>query len=454
VTAAEKARVLLVEDDPSSRAATRLLLDENGYEVIAVGDGRAALARLREGVAVIITDLRMPNVDGLQLLRTTRQQSPHIPVLVITGHGSEEVAVEALKAGAFHYLTKPLKPDEFLHHVRQAIEKHRMAAELASLHHQLNDRAGFCGMVGKSEPMRRVFEQIQMVAGTKSTVLIQGESGTGKELVARALHVNSDRREKHLVAVNCAALPKSLMESELFGHAKGAFTGATEKRVGKFIAADGGTLLIDEVSEMPLELQSKLLRVLENRMVVPLGSNQEIESDVRIIAATNRNLREMVDEGEFREDLFYRLHVVCIDLPPLRDRRVDIPLLVNTFIKEISSSNERPVREITAEAMIRLQSYDWPGNVRELRNMLESIIVMSTRELIDVSDLVPPVREADSSLPIQSLIDRGMPLAEIEKEVIRQTLQRTGGNRTEASRILGISTRTLQRRLKEFGWEV
>jgi len=243
-------------------------------------------------------------------------------------------------------------------------------------------------------------------------------------------------------------LPKSLMESELFGHAKGAFTGATEKRVGKFIAANGGTLLIDEVGEMPLELQSKLLRVLESRKITPLGSNAEVESDARIIASTNRNLRELIEEGEFREDLFYRLHVVRMHLPPLRERREDIPLLVGTFIREIARENERPAPEVTPQAMTRLQSYDWPGNVRELRNTLESFIVMSMRDVIDVEDLAPPIRDSDSSPPLQSLIERGMTMAEIEEEVIRQTLQRTRGNRTEASRILGISTRTLQRRLK------
>lgn len=449
MTAMAKARVLLVEDDPSSREATKLVLEESGFEVIAVGDGRAALARIPEGVAVVITDLRMPNVDGLELLRAVRHDSPHTPVLVITGHGSEAAAVEALKAGAFHYLTKPLKPDEFIHHVTEALEKNRMATQIAALHQRLHERADFCNMVGRSEPMRKVFEQIRMVAETRSTVLIEGESGTGKELVARALHENSERRGKPFVAVNCAALPKSLMESELFGHAKGAFTGATEKRVGKFVAADGGTLLIDEVGEMPLELQSKLLRVLENRTIVPLGSNTELESNVRIIASTHRNLRDMIDTGEFREDLYYRLHVVRMQLPPLRERREDIPLLVSTFIRDIARENGRRVLDVTPEAMTRLQSYDWPGNVRELRNTLESLIVMSTREVLDVSDLAPPLRDSDASPPFESLIERGMTMAEIEREVIRQTLQRTRGNRTEASRILGISTRTLQRRLKD-----
>ena len=442
-------RILLVEDDQPTRDAARLLLESEGYDVLTAEDGGQALQMLNAGVCVIITDLRMRGMDGMHLLRSAREQAPQTPVIMMTGHGSEEAAVSALKAGAFHYLRKPINPAELLNLVRQALDKFRMSVEIAALHQQINQLAGLHGMIGQSAPMRKVFERIRMVADTRSTVLIEGESGTGKELVARALHFNSGRRAKPFVAVNCAALPEALIESELFGHAKGAFTGAAEKRIGKFLAADGGTLLVDEIAEMQLDLQSKLLRAIETRRIAPLGSNEELDLDVRIIASTHRGLQELIKQGKFREDLYYRLNVVNIKLPPLRERREDIPLLVRAFIEQIAEENQRPVCDITPEALARLQGYDWPGNVRQLRNTLESVIIMSARETIDLVDFPEPFRETRSAPPLVSLIATGMPMAEIEKEVIRQTLMRTNGNRSEASKILGISTRTLQRRIKE-----
>jgi DNA-binding NtrC family response regulator len=444
-----KAKVLLTEDDRATRESTRLLLEDQGYDVLTAEDGGQALQRLTDGVAVIITDLKMRGIDGMQLLHAAREQAPQTPVIIITGHGSEEAAVAALKSGAFHYLKKPIHPEELLHLVRQALERHRMAVEIAVLHQQINQLAGANGIIGQSPPMRKLFETIRMVADTRSTVLIEGESGTGKELVARALHANSARRNHAFVAINCAAIPEALIESELFGHVRGAFTGAAERRVGTFLAADHGTLLIDEIGEMHLDLQSKLLRAIETRRVSPLGSNEEVELDVRLIASTHRDLQELIVQKKFREDLYYRLNVVNIRLPPLRERREDIPLLARAFIEQIAADNDRPVRDITPEALARLQSYEWPGNVRQLRNVLESVIVMSTRDVIEVVDFPEPIREAPSAPPLQSLIAMGMPMAEIEKEVIRQTLLRTGGNRSEASKILGISTRTLQRRIKQ-----
>jgi len=444
-----KGKVLLAEDDASTRESTRLLMEDEGFEVLATEDGVQALQRLTEGVAVIVTDLKMRGLDGMQLLHAAREQAPQTPVIMITGHGSEEAAVAALKSGAFHYLKKPIHPDELVHVVGQAFERHQMAVEIAALHQQINQMAGMHGIIGQSKPMRKLFETIRMVADTRSTVLIEGESGTGKELVARALHLNSSRRKKPFVAINCAAIPETLIESELFGHVRGAFTGAAEKRVGTFLAADRGTLLIDEIGEMQLDLQSKLLRAIETRRISPLGSSEEIELDVRLIASTHQDLQELIAQRKFREDLYYRLNVVNIKLPPLRERREDIPLLVRAFIEEINAENNRAVREITPEALARLQGFEWPGNVRQLRNVLESVIVMSTRDVIDIVDFPEPIRESSSTPPLQSLISMGMPMAEIEKEVIRQTLQRTGGNRSEASKILGISTRTLQRRIKQ-----
>jgi two-component system, NtrC family, response regulator AtoC len=446
-----KARILLVEDDASSREATKSFLEEEGFEVLPAEDGAEALQRFQEGVAVVVTDLKMQYIDGMELLRTVRRRAPYVPVIMVTGHGSEEAAVQALKEGAFHYLTKPTNPDYLLHLVQQAVERHSLAAQIAALREQLNRRPGFHGLVGDSEPMRQVFEKIRIAADIRTTVLIEGETGTGKELVARALHLAGPRRDRPFIAVNCAAIPVTLMESELFGHLKGAFTGAVDKRVGKFVAADGGTLLIDEIGEMPIELQSKLLRAVETQRVNPLGSNEEIESDVRILASTHRDLQQMVSEGTFREDLYYRINVLKIALPPLRERREDIPLLAKAILEEIAAQNQRPVCDITPEALAQLQAYDWPGNVRQLRNVLERMAVWSSREVIDLPDVPEPIRKMEPVTSIQTLLASGKSLAEIEREVIQQTLARTGGNRQEASRVLGISTRTLQRRIKDYG---
>jgi DNA-binding NtrC family response regulator len=451
VTSTTSSKILLVDDDLSSRESTGLLLGSEGYTVVTAAGGSEALGRLHEGFSVIITDLVMPVVDGMEVLAAAREQAPHTPVIMMTGRGSEAAAVAALKAGAFYYLTKPGHPDELLGLVRQAAEKFQMAAEIAALHETLDERFGFANIIGKSEPMRKVFEQIRMVADTRSTVLIQGESGTGKELVARALHLNSGRRRKPFVAINCAAIPSSLIESELFGYERGAFTGAVSSRSGKFQASDGGTLLIDEIGEMHPDLQSKLLRVIESRGVTRLGQDREIPVDVRLVASSNRNLVELVSRGDFREDLFYRLSVVNINLPPLRNRQEDIPLLVRAFIDEIAAENNRSARDVTPEALALLKGYDWPGNVRQLRNVLESAIVMSSREVIDVVDLPEMVRGARPAYSVASVAKAGMTMSEIEKEAIVQALKRTDGNRTRASEMLAISVRTLQRKINEYG---
>lgn len=450
MTGSASTRVLLVEDDAGSRESTKTFLERAGFEVLIAEDGSRALQRLCDGVAVILTDLRMPRVDGMELLAVVRREAPHTPVIVLTGQGSEEAAVEALKAGAFHYLTKPVNPQHLRHIVEQALEKFRMATEIATLHQRLSESAGVEEIIGTSVPMRKVLETVRVAADTVSTVLITGETGTGKELVARALHAGSARRARPFVVVNCPAIPDTLIESELFGHTKGAFTGALDNRTGKFVAAEGGTLLIDEIGDMQLALQAKLLRAIETRRVSPIGTNHEIEIDVRILASTHQDLQTLVADGKFRKDLFYRLNVVRITLPPLRDRREDIPLLVRAFITELAARHSRPVRDVSPEALARLQNYDWPGNVRQLRNTLESVIVLSTRETIDVADLPEPLKEVSGGPTLQSLISAGTSLPEIEREVIRQTLERTGGNRIETAAILGISARTLQRRIKEY----
>jgi DNA-binding NtrC family response regulator len=440
-------KVLLVDDDRLSREAMNDWLESEGFEVLAVADGQSAMKHIHDGVAVIVTDLKMPRVDGLELLRRAKELAPHAAVILITAYGSAETAVAALKQGAFDYLTKPVKPDELANKIRQAVAQHAMAVEIASLHAQLNDRYGFERLIGKSPVMRTIFEKIHLVADAKSTVLIVGETGTGKELVARSLHHNSGRRNKPFIPVNVSAIPETLVESELFGHEKGAFTGASERRSGLFQAAHGGTLFIDEIGEMNLGVQSKLLRAIENRSVMPVGSAREIEVDVRLVAATNRTLADEVKKGTFREDLFYRLKVVEINMPPLRERMEDIPLLIRHFLDEIARENRRPVRDIAPEALDILLAYNWPGNVRELRNTLEGTIVLSTRERIEVSDLPEQLRQGASA---QAIIHRGMTMAQIEKEAIRRALEESGGRRTEAAKVLDISVRTLQRKIKDY----
>jgi DNA-binding NtrC family response regulator len=438
--------VLLVDDDASSRRSTQDVLESEGLRVISVATGRAAIEQLDENVAAVVTDLVMPDTDGMAVLAAVQERVPHVPVLLLTGRGSERAAVAALKNGAFHYLTKPANPHELASLVRQAVDKSRMARELVSLRRTVRKQDALGEIVGGSPPMRRVFEQIQLVADAPTTVLIEGESGTGKELVARALHRLSSRHDKPFVAINCAALPSTLIESELFGHVKGAFTGATDRRVGKFEAADGGTLFIDEIGEIPLDFQAKLLRAIETRTVTPLGSNREISTDTRILAATHRNLESLVREEAFREDLYYRVHVVKISIPPLRERKEDIPLLTRLFLDEISSRTHRDCREISPDAMKRLMAYDWPGNVRQLRNVLEGLIVTATERTIhsrSIPGWMAPDGKASPS-PSEGTLD----LTELENKAIQLALEQAGGNRTRAAEVLGISVRTLQRKLK------
>ncbi len=443
-------RILLVDDDQASRDTLREWVERQGWEAIAVKDGDAAVEFLLDGVAVIVTDLKMPRTDGMELLRLAKQQAPHAAVIMVSGMGSVESAVEALKQGAFDFLSKPINLKELKHRVERALEKRSMAVEIADLHRQLRERHGIDDMVGQCPAMRELFEKIKLVADTNSTVLVIGESGTGKELVARSLHLNSPRRSKPFLPINCAAIPDTLIESELFGHEKGAFTGASDKRKGVFQTAEGGTLFIDEIGEMPLGLQSKLLRAIENKKVMPVGSAHEIPVDVRLIAATNRDLDEVVRQKEFREDLYYRLKVVVLKIPPLRDRREDIPLLVRFFIDQIARETNRPVRDITPEAMGTLRDYDWPGNVRELRNTLEGIIVLSLKEQIELSDIPPHIRDARAKASDTSF-ESGMTLQAMEREAIRRTLVETDGHRSETAKRLGVSVRTLQRKIKDFG---
>ena len=426
-------------------------LEDKGFSVLGAPDGKAGLELVDAGKVVVVTDLKMPGMDGLDVLRKVKEVNPEIHVIVATGHGSVDTAVQAMREGAYHYVTKPINPTVLLKMVTDVAERRSLRQEVRNLRARLDDKYGFDQMIGRSRVMLDVFDTIRHVAPTRATVLVTGDSGTGKELVARAIHQASPRKDKPFIAFNCAALPGTLIESELFGHEKGAFTGAMNRRQGLFGAANGGTLLIDEVSELDIALQAKLLRVLEERCYTPLGSTREIRVDVRIVAASNRDLDQAVRDRIFREDLYYRLKVVAIELPKLRDRREDIPLLAKSFLE--AAINEHGLRPLglDGDAIRVLQGYDWPGNVRELKNTIESAAVLCRGDIIGVSSLPPSVGgEPPVSQCDVQLFHVGMRMDELERSAILITLEETGGNRTQAAKMLGISLRTLQRKLKEY----
>ncbi len=445
-------KVVLIEDDDALRSALAEYLGEKGFEVAGAGDGDRGLALVDSDTAVVVTDLKLPGMSGIDVLKRARVLNPDVSVIVATGYGTIDSAVAAMREGAYHYVTKPINPTVLLKLIEDVTEKRRLRAEVSDLRRQLNERYGFDQIIGRSRPMLEIFEVIRHVAPTRATVLITGESGTGKELVARAIHQASPRHERPFIAFNCAALPATLVESEMFGHERGAFTGAVARRKGLFGAADGGTLLIDEVSELELGLQAKLLRVIEERAYTPLGSTKEEKIDVRIVAASNRDLAQAVKEGKFREDLYYRLKVVTIRLPPLRERRDDIPLLARAFLdRAIDEHGLKPLR-FDADALRALSAQDWPGNVRELKNAIESAAVLSRGDVIRTQDL-PVGLGGTAPEPTASgppLFRIGMRMDELEKNAILGTLDEVGGNRTRAARMLGISLRTLQRKLKDY----
>lgn len=440
-------KILILGGTPESQQAIQRRLDDEGYSTAGVPEAVHARRYLSDGVAVLVADIDSCGTSAMEVLQLAKQHAPHAVVILISKEASIDRAVVAVREGAFDYLTKPVDVDQLFRRVDAALKKRALAAEIAELHNRLGEEDGLEGMVGSGSAMRSLYEKIRLVADTRSTVLITGESGTGKELVARSIHRLSQRSQNNFVPMNCAAIPEALLESELFGHEKGAFTGANDAKKGFFQAAERGTLFIDEIGELAIGLQSKLLRAIENRRITRVGSTEETPVDVRLVAATNRDLSERVAAGHFREDLFYRLKVVELKLPPLRERREDIPLLVRHFITEISADTGRPVTDIDAAALDMMMNYSWPGNVRELRNTLEGIIVLSMKRLIEPGDLPAHISDHTES---QAIIQPGMTMAEIEKEAIRRTLQHTGGNRTHAADILGISVRTLQRKIKEY----
>lgn len=445
-----KAKILVVEDKVSEREALSRLLRMERYDVLTADGAKRAITHLDDGVDLVISDLRMGTTDGVELLRYWKSRVPATPFIMITAYGDVNSAVDAMKLGAEDYLNKPVNPDELLLLVGKCLADKRKDETIAELRHRLDERLGFEKVIGQSKAMLETFDHARRASATDSTVLITGESGTGKELIAEAIHQNSPRKDGPFVTVNMAAVPEHLVESELFGHVKGAFTGATESRMGRFEAADGGTLFIDEIGDFRLESQAKLLRVLENQTVTPIGSNNDREVNVRIVAATSRTLEQMVRDEDFREDLYYRLNVVNLRLPPLRERREDIPLLVGHFLRELSESFKKQLPKVDPQLKEYLETHDWPGNVRQLRNCLESMIVLSSDETLTINDLpAPVVNDIDASN--QVTIPPDTKLEEIEREAVARALEYHNGNRTHAAKSLGISVRTLQRKLKAWG---
>jgi len=445
-----KGRVLVVDDEANARNALAELLRDDGYTTEVAADGREALRVLEHfDPDVVLTDLKMPVLDGLGLLEQGKPLVPHAAFVVMTAFGSIDTAVQAIKRGAENYLTKPLDLESVSALVGRAVEKAHLSREASDLRKRLEQRFAMGSILGEHPSMQRLVKMIAQIASSRATVLVHGESGTGKELIAAAIHQNSPRKDKPFVRLNCASLAESLLESELFGHEKGSFTGATGRREGRFKQADGGTLFLDEVSEIPMGVQVKLLRFLQERQFERVGGNETLTVDVRIVAATNRDLKERVKTGAFREDLFYRLNVVQLDVPPLRVRKSDIPLLAQHFLRRFSKENEREIRGFTDAALRALISYPWPGNVRELENAIERAVVMCSGPWID-ADQLPGAATGDKTQDMGLLVP-GVTMAELERSAILQTLEAVGGNTAQAAELLGISRRKNQYRLKEWG---
>jgi len=443
-------KVLVVDDEPSSRQLCVEVLEELGHDAHAVDSPANALRVLEDGqIDIVLSDVRMPGGSGLDLLRNIRESHPGVDVLVMTGFGSIPEAVEAVKMGAYDYITKPFKLEDFRRLFERLVEKQRLAAENRLLREELKTQRGFADFVGTSAAMQHVYQVILKVSGKRHPVLILGDSGTGKELVARAIHAYSPVREKSFVPVDCGALTPNLIESELFGHVRGAFTGATQARTGLLASAGGGTVFLDEIGELPVELQAKLLRALQEKEIRPLGSNESMPMQARIVAATNRNLEAAVEKGTFREDLYFRLNVVSIVVPPLRDRKSDIPALVQYFIDRHGERSEG-ITGFSPEALGRMMSYGWPGNVRELENCVQRAMALGSGPVLQLKDL-PPVL-------LGNLKAKGEPndphtLEDLERRAILNALDTAGGDRQRAAKLLGIGKTTIYRKLKEYGIE-
>lgn len=443
----QRPSLLIVEDDDTNRETLKRIFAKEAFEVQVAADGEEGLDIVRNSVVhVVLSDLMMPKMDGLDLLKTVKTLQPDIDFILITAFGTVERAVEAMKEGAYDFITKPFKRAEVLGRVRRAMEKQNLLIENRRLRERLAGVDRETMIVGRSGAIRQVLELVEQVAPSTATVLLLGESGTGKELFARQLHARSDRSTRPFVAVNCAAIPETILESELFGYEAGAFTGASHRKAGRFELAHSGTLFLDEVGEIPPSMQVKLLRVLQDGTFERLGGTTSVHSDVRVVAATNRSLEEEVKAGRFREDLYYRLNVIPVEVPPLRDRREDVPLLAHHFLSKYAEKNRKDVVGIHGEALDALNEYDWPGNVRELENAIERAVILVRDAEIKGEHLPPavvrgPVERQSVSVPI------GMPLEDVEQMLIRETLRVTKGDKTTAARLLGIATRTIYRKM-------
>lgn len=449
--------IMVVDDEPSMCEFMEIILSREGYRVSRFSDAPAAVASLdKEHYDLIISDIKMPTINGLELLRTVKKKAPASEIIMMTAFASTNTVIEAMKNGAFDYITKPFKVDEILITVDKALKNSQLQRENRRLQQELEKRFGFDQLIGKSTAMIAIYEIIKQVATTKTNVLICGESGTGKELVARAIHFSGPNRQKPFVAVNCAAIPAELMESELFGHTRGAFTGAISDTDGYLKEAAGGTLFLDEIAEIPPALQVKILRVIQEKRFQKVGNPKEISVDLRFIAATNRDLQEAVEQGEFRQDLFYRLNVIRIDLPPLRRRREDIPLLLRHFLQFYTREYEKEIKDFSPEALQILLNYDYPGNIRELENMVERCVVLESKnQIIGPENLPPALLDQDhqestaARLPDEGL-DLEAHIAAIEIDLIEQALQRCNHNKTRAAALLGLSFRSLRYRLDKY----
>ena len=449
--------ILIIDDEKSMREFLSIMLEKEGYRTIAIDNGNDALKFIKDNdYDLIITDIKMPKITGIDILRESMTLHQNTPVIMITAFASTEVAVEAMKLGAHDYITKPFNVDEIKIIIKNAIEKKSLFDENIFLKEELKGRYHFSNIVGKSEKIQKIFELIQKVANGKSTVLITGESGTGKELVAKAIHHNSNRRDKPFVSISCGAIPETLLESELFGHQKGAFTSADSDKKGLFEIADGGTFFLDEVTEAPPSIQAKLLRVLQEKEFKRVGGVKDIKVDVRVIAATNKNLHKLIEEGKFREDLYYRLNVIPIELPSLRERKVDIPLLVNHFINKCNFINKKDIKGITLKAMELLERYIWRGNIRELENVIERAVTLETNDNIQADSLSDEIRNyrVEHLKTISEIPSEGVNLEDyitkIEKDIILSALEKTGWVKKKAAELLNMSFRSFRYKLQKY----
>jgi two-component system response regulator HydG len=449
----DTASILVVDDDAAHRKMLKAVLSADGYRIHEADDGDTACRLVEDNVYdLVLMDLRMKRMDGDAAQQQMERIHPDMPVVMMTAYGSVRSAVEALKAGAEDYLTKPIDPDELKILISKTLRQRQLKAENRNLKEQLGKRFDLGNIIGSSSAMRELIETLILVAPSEATVLIQGESGTGKELVANAIHHNSPRNSQPFIKVNCAALPETLLENELFGHEKGAFTGATSARKGRFQMADHGTIFLDEIAEMAPATQAKILRVLQEREFEPVGGTRTVRVDTRIISATNRNLEAEIEADRFRQDLFYRLNVMAITVPPLRDRRADIPLLADHFLEIYAVKNQRTIKGFRPRAMDLLTKHAWPGNVRELENVVERAVILARGEWIGPEHFPTAIGDQSDSPSNQThVLSSGRSLKEVEKEMILKTLEDMGGNRTQTAKLLGISRRTLQLKLKEYG---